>query len=103
MELIRKRFDIIKSFFQPKGITKRWMTNTLLITAIILALLLAVAVFAVSSYYRSYASNVLLSYANDSVITFFSPYLDGTEEAFQDRSMEFIESFSDKFVAVCIA
>ncbi len=96
MELIRKRFDIIKSFFQPKGITKRWMTNTLLITAIILALLLAVAVFAVSSYYRSYASNVLLSYANDSVITFFSPYLDGTEEAFQDRSMEFIESFSDK-------
>lgn len=96
MELIRDRLTAIKSFFQPKGITKRWMTNTLLITAIILAILFGVAVFAISSYYRSYASNILYSYANDSVITFFSPYLDGTEDAFQERSMEFIENFSDK-------
>ena len=96
MELIRKRFDKIKSFFQPEGITKRWMTNTLLVTAVILAIILAIYVYAVASYYRTYASNVLFSYANDSVTTFFSPYLDGTEEAFQEKSMEFVENFTDK-------
>ena len=96
MELIRKRFDKIKSFFQPDGITKRWMTNTLLVTAIILAIILSISVYAVASYYRTYASNVLYSYANDSVTTFFSPYLDGTEESFQEKSMEFVENFTDK-------
>ena len=81
---------------QPKGITKRWITSTLLVTAIILFIILAVCIFAVAGYYNSYVSNTLYSYANDSVITFFSPYLDGTDEAFQEKSMEFVENFSDK-------
>lgn len=96
MELIRRKFGDFKSFFQPRGITKRWVTSTLLVTAIVLFIILAVCIFAVSSYYRNYASNVLYSYANDSVTTFFSPYLDGTDEAFQEKSMEFVENFTDK-------
>ncbi len=96
MELIRKKFKAIKPYLQPKGITKRWITSTLLVTAIILLIISVVSVMAVESYYKNYASNVLYSYANDSVITFFSPYLDGTEEAFQEKSMEFVENFSDK-------
>lgn len=96
MELIRKKFEEIKNFAQPQGITKRWVTSTLLVTAIVLLIILAVCVFAVASYYRSYASNTLFSYANDSVITFFSPYLDGTDEAFQEKSMEFVSNFTDK-------
>ncbi len=96
MELIRRKFEDFKSFFQPRGITKRWITSTLLVTAIVLLIILAVCVLAVASYYRNYASNVLYSYANDSVTTFFSPYLDGTDEAFQEKSMEFVENFTDK-------
>lgn len=96
MELIRGKFERVKTFLQPKGITKRWITSTLLVTAIILFIILAVCIFAVAGYYNSYVSNTLYSYANDSVITFFSPYLDGTDEAFQEKSMEFVENFSDK-------
>lgn len=96
MELIREKFERVKAFLQPKGITKRWITSTLLVTAIILFIILAVCIFAVAGYYNSYVSNTLYSYANDSVITFFSPYLDGTDEAFQEKSMEFVENFSDK-------
>ena len=96
MELIRKKFERVKTFFQPKGITKRWITSTLLVTAIVLFIILAVCIFAVAGYYNSYASNTLYSYANDSVTTFFSPYLDGTDEAFQEKSMEFVENFTDK-------
>ena len=96
MELIRERFENFKSFIQPRGITKRWITSTLLVTAIVLLIILAVSIFAIASYYRNYASNVLFSYANDSVTTFFSPYLDGTDEAFQEKSMEFVENFTDK-------
>ncbi len=96
MELIREKFERVRTFFQPKGITKRWITSTLLVTAIVLFIILAVCIFAVSEYYNSYASNTLYSYANDSVITFFSPYLDGTDESFQEKSMEFVENFSDK-------
>ena len=91
MELIREKFERVRTFFQPKGITKRWITSTLLVTAIVLFIILAVCIFAVSEYYNSYASNTLYSYANDSVITFFSPYLDGTDESFQEKSMEFVE------------
>ena len=96
MELIKKRLERIKTFLQPQGITKRWITSTLLVTGIVLFIILAICVLAVSSYYRGYASNVLYSYANDSVTTFFSPYLDGTDEAFLEKSMEFVENFSDK-------
>ena len=96
MELIREKFERVKTFLQPKGITKRWITSTLLVTAIILFIILAVCIFAVAGYYNSYVSNTLYSYANDSVITFFSPYLDGTDEAFEEKSMEFVENFSDK-------
>ena len=93
---MKKRLERIKTFLQPQGITKRWITSTLLVTGIVLFIILAICVLAVSSYYRGYASNVLYSYANDSVTTFFSPYLDGTDEAFLEKSMEFVENFSDK-------
>ncbi len=87
---------MVKTFLQPQGITKRWATNTLLITALVLLVILAVSILAISGYYRNYASNYLLSFANESVTTFFLPYLDGTEEAFEEKSIEFVENFSDK-------
>lgn len=79
-----------------KGITKRWATNTLLITALILLVLLSVCVVFVVSYYRNYVTNYLSGYANESVTTFFSPYVGGSDEIFNQKAKEFVDSFSDK-------
>ncbi len=79
-----------------KGITKRWATNTLLITALILLVLVSVCIVFVISYYRNYVSNYLFGYANESVTTFFTPYVDGSEEIFNQKAKEFVDSFADK-------
>ncbi|MBE6799930.1 MAG: HAMP domain-containing histidine kinase [Ruminococcaceae bacterium] len=79
-----------------KGITKRWATNTLLITALILFVLLSVCVVFVVSYYRNYVTNYLSGYANESVTTFFSPYVGGSDEIFDQKAKEFVDSFADK-------
>ena len=79
-----------------KGITKRWATNTLLITALILFVLLSVCVVFVVSYYRNYVTNYLSGYANENVTTFFSPYVGGSDEIFDQKAKEFVDSFADK-------
>ena len=79
-----------------KGITKRWATNTLLVTALILLVLLSVCVVFVIGYYRNYVTNYLSGYANESVTTFFSPYVSGSDEIFNEKAKEFVDSFSDK-------
>ncbi len=79
-----------------KGITKRWATNTLLITALILLVLVSVCVLFVVGYYRNYVSNYVSAYANESVSTFFNPYLQGSQEVFDQKAKEFVDSFSDK-------
>ncbi len=79
-----------------KGITKRWATNTLLITALVLFVLVSVCTVFVISYYRDYVSDYLSGNANESVTTFFNPYLDGSDEIFEQKAKEFIDSFSDK-------
>lgn len=79
-----------------KGITKRWATNTLLITALVLLVLVTISIFFVVGYYRDYAADYLSGYANESVTTFFKPYVNGTDEVFEQKAKEFVDSFSDK-------
>lgn len=79
-----------------KGITKRWATNTLLVTALILFVLLSVCVVFIVSYYRNYVTNYLAGYANENVTTFFTPYVGGSDEIFNQKAKEFVDSFSDK-------
>ena len=78
------------------GITRRWATNTLLITALILLVLVATAILFVVQYYRNYVVSYLSAYANESVTTFFTPYVDGSDEVFQQKAKEFVDGFSDK-------
>ena len=78
-----------------KGITKRWATNTLLITALILLVLFSVCVLFVVSYYNNYVTDYLSGYANDNVTAFFTPYLGANDEVFTQKSKEFIDSFND--------
>ena len=79
-----------------KGITKRWATNTLLITALILFVLLSVCAVFVITYYRDYVADYLSGYANESVTTFFSPYVGGNDDIFDQKAKEFVDSFADK-------
>ena len=90
------RFKAIKSNFLLKGITKRWATNTLLITALILLVLVAACVIFFTSYYRNYVVNYLSGYANETVITYFTPYVDGDDVVFSQKAKEFTDSFADK-------
>ncbi len=90
------KFDGIKSDVLLKGITKRWATNTLLITALILLVLVAACVMFFTSYYRNYVVNYLSGYANETVITYFTPYVDGDEVVFAQKAKEFTDSFADK-------
>lgn len=79
-----------------KGITKRWATNTLLITALILLVLVATSILFIVQYYRNYVVSYLSDYANETVITYFTPYVDGNSEVFEQKAKEFTDSFSDK-------
>ncbi len=81
-----------------KGITKRWAKNTLLVTALILLVIALICVASVVSYYRNYVSNRLSSYANENITTFFSPYIGGSDDSFNQKAKEFVESFSDKSI-----
>ena len=79
-----------------KGITKRWVTNTLLVTALILLVFVVASVFFISEYYRNYVIDYLSEYANETVITFFGNYIDGDDEVFNAKAKEYTDSFSDK-------
>ncbi len=79
-----------------KGITKRWATNTLLITALILLVLVTACIFFIVEYYRNYVTTYLSGYANESVTTYFTPYVNGSDEVFKQKAKEFADNFSDK-------
>ncbi len=79
-----------------KGITKRWATNTLLVTALILLALVVSAILFVVEYYRGYVVSYVSSYANETVATYFTPYVDGSDDVFELKAKDFADSFSDK-------
>lgn len=78
------------------GITKRWATNTLLITALVLLVLVASGILFVVEYYRNYVTGYLSAYANETVTTYFTPYVDGGDDIFEQKAKEYVDSFSDK-------
>ena len=90
------KLDGLKPDVLFKGITKRWATNTLLITALILLVLVTACVLFFTSYYRNYVVNYLSGYANETVITYFTPYVDGDADVFRQKAKEFTDSFTDK-------
>lgn len=79
-----------------KGITKRWATNTLLITALVLLVLVAASILFVVQYYRNYIVSYISDYANESVTAFFMPYVDASDDVFEQKAKEFSDSFVDK-------
>lgn len=78
------------------GITKRWATNTLLVTALILLVIVAACTLFIVQYYRNYVVTYVSGYANESVTTFFTPYLDASDDVFNQKAKEYIDSFADE-------
>ncbi len=95
-KIFRKKTDDDTDEKILKGITKRWATNTLLITALILLVLVVSAIVFVIEYYREYVVSYVSDYANEAVTTYFTPYIDGSEDVFEQKAKEFSDNFSDK-------
>ncbi|MGI6745328.1 MAG: Alkaline phosphatase synthesis sensor protein PhoR [Firmicutes bacterium ADurb.Bin300] len=79
-----------------RGISKRWVLNSLVITALLFLLLAAIILSVTRAYYNNYVYNFLVSNANDNVSAFFRPYLSGTEDSFKSAAKQFIENFENK-------
>lgn len=79
-----------------RGISRRWILNSLTVTALFFLFLAAIILSLTRAYYNNYVSNFLISNANDSVTAFFAPYLNGTDESFKSISRQYIESFENK-------
>ncbi len=96
VEVFKTRLIDLKSAGILKGITKRWATNTLLVTALIMLVAIVCCILFVVTYYRNYVVSYLSGYANETVITYFMPYVDGSDDAFNQKAKEFTDSFADK-------
>lgn len=79
-----------------KGITKRWIANTLGIVMVFLLAIIIASGAALHSYYYESVEIQMKNSANDTVSRFFSMYTDGTQEQFETGARSFIENFEDK-------
>lgn len=79
-----------------RGISKRWVLNSLTVTALLFLFLAVIILSVTRTYYNNYVYNFLVSNANDNVTAFFTPYLSGTDEAFKSAAKQYIENFENK-------
>lgn len=79
-----------------RGISKRWVLNSLTVTALLFLILAAIILSVTRAYYDNYVYNFLVSHANDSVTAFFTPYLSGTDDAFKSAAKQYTENFENK-------
>ncbi|HBL41029.1 MAG TPA: sensor histidine kinase [Ruminococcaceae bacterium] len=79
-----------------QGMNRRWFFSSFCAFAgLIIVLFTGIFLFIVD-YHYDYAYTVMNERANDLVSSYFSPYLDGTDESFIAGAVSFIEDFSDK-------
>lgn len=78
------------------GITRRWLSNTLGVIILLLVLVSVLSSKALHDYYYDTAFVTISSRArSQGISTFFSPYLSSSDEAFNERSREFIENYNE--------
>lgn len=85
-------------FNHASGITRRWITNTLLVLVVILFVFGVMFFFIIRDYYFSAVDSKLSSQYSNSVANFFSAYTGGTQERFEEGARKYIENFSGKDV-----
>ena len=79
-----------------KGITKRWVTNTLGAIVVILSVISIAASVGLRNYYYGTVRHTLNSSASSIVTNFFNLYTGGTSDKFEAGARDFVESFTDK-------
>lgn len=79
-------------------ITKRWILNTLLVIVFVLIVLMTVALLLFKHQYYETVRVTLDSRATVMVDSFFALSSDGSEETFNMRAKDFVESFHDKSI-----
>lgn len=79
-----------------KGITKRWIGNTLGIVMVFLFAVIITSASALHFYFYDSVEMRLRNRANDTVELFFSAYTLGTQEQFETRARNFIENFEER-------
>ena len=80
------------------GITKRWITNTLLGVVVILLLFSVMFLMITQNYYTSTVDVKLNSQYSNSVASFFSNYIGSSSERFETGARTYVENFSQKDV-----
>lgn len=80
------------------GITKRWLTSTLLVIVMLLLGVSAVSIVIAHNYYYETVRMALLSHDTDLVSTFFNMKSIKNNEDFYSAAREYIENFVDKNV-----
>ncbi len=79
-------------------ITKRWVLNTLFVIVFVLIALMIVALLLFKHQYYETVRVTLDSRATTMVDSFFELSSDGSDEAFNLRAKDFVESFHDKSI-----
>ncbi|MCR5042290.1 MAG: HAMP domain-containing histidine kinase [Clostridia bacterium] len=78
------------------GITRRWVSTTIVVIGAVLLVFAVVTSFLVHSYYYNAVRMTLDSRADSSgVAAFFSSYLGAPDSAFSARAQEFVDNFKD--------
>lgn len=80
------------------GITRRWITNTLLVVVAILFLVGLIFLLVIKDYYYSTVELKVTSQYSNSVANFFSAYTGSTDARFEAGAREYIANFSQKDV-----
>lgn len=78
-----------------KGITKRWLINSLSIVIVILTVLVVAMTFFIKNYYYSAIQQTLSGRANE-LVNVFAEYTSLNSKEFEDNSRDYVESFPDK-------
>lgn len=81
-----------------KGITTRWVLNTLCVIVIVLLAIIIVAAALFREQYYESVRVTLDSRATSVVTSYFNLYTESTEDVFNQRAKEFVEDFSDKSI-----
>lgn len=78
------------------GITKRWITNTLIGVIVVLLLFSITLLMITQNYYISTVDLKLNSQYSNSVAAFFSNYIGSSSERFEAGARTYVENFSQK-------
>ncbi len=94
--MIQLKLDTLKEKFKITGITATWLKNFVLVSVVIVSLVSLVVGVLVTWYYYNAVKVSLESLDTNLVQSYFSSYLDTTEEQFKNGAVKFIDEFSEK-------